>query len=154
MDGRICNFQGSYWFGKLFRWCNNCKLIIIIIIINNFAYFLCFIWNWKSALYLVKNIINPIAKSGNKDKQQPLSCRGISIACTMYKLYTSILNDRIVKWTSKIVGLVEEEMGIAKTSTFDLVYTRKNVSYLPFVLFSIFKKSKFDSDIRNVLWKS
>lgn len=44
-----------------------------------------------------KGIINPIPKSSTADRRDPLSYRGITLANSMYKLYCSLLNDRLSK---------------------------------------------------------
>ena len=46
----------------------------------------------------VKLIIKPIPKDG-KDSRIPLNNRGICLASSVCKLYASVLNHRLVKWT-------------------------------------------------------
>ena len=66
-----------------------------------------------------RSIINPIPKSSSSDLPNPMSYRGISLACTIYKIYTSILSERIVKWVDT-KELVEEQNGFRKNrSTVD-----------------------------------
>ena len=42
-----------------------------------------------------KGIINPIPKSNTGDMRDPLSYRGTSLSKSMYKLYSSVINDRL-----------------------------------------------------------
>jgi hypothetical protein len=62
----------------------------------------------------------------------------------VYKLYTSILNDRIVNCTSNVDTLIEEQNGFRRNrSTIDHVSSvthARNVNYPPFVLSLIFEK--------------
>ena len=60
------------------------------------------------------SIINPIQKPGAKDPNDPVSYRGVSLAATMYKLYTSILNERIVKWSDEYGLIVDEQNAFQK----------------------------------------
>lgn len=107
-----------------------------------------------------KSIINPIPKSSSNDPRDPMSYRGISLAATMYKMYTSILNDRIVKWTEDNGLIVDEQNGFRKNrSTVDhlgsltnLIDTRKKNRKSTFCAFIDFRKA-FDSINRNLLWK-
>jgi len=106
-----------------------------------------------------KSIINPIPKSGNKDARDPMSYRGISLAATMYKMYTSLLNERIVKWSDANELIVEEQNGFRKKrSTIDhlaslsnIIDTRKRNKKSTFCAFIDFRKA-FDSIDRNLLW--
>ncbi len=47
---------------------------------------------WKQA------IIKPISKGSQYDPRIPLNYRGISLLPTMYKLYTSLMNNRLAPW--------------------------------------------------------
>lgn len=64
-----------------------------------------------------KNIIDLLPKSGSKGPRDQMSFRGITLAATMYKIYASILNDRIVKWTDDSDLIVEEQNGFHKKHT-------------------------------------
>lgn len=67
-----------------------------------------------------KGIINPIPKSNMLDPRDPLSYRGITLAATMYKLYCSVLNDRLSKWLENNDKLADEQNGFRKgRSTID-----------------------------------
>lgn len=43
-----------------------------------------------------------------------MSYRGITLAPTMYKIYSSILNERIVKWTDENATIADERDGFRK----------------------------------------
>ena len=67
-----------------------------------------------------KCIINPIPKSCTEDRRNPLSYRGIALASSMYKLYCSILNDRLCRWSEDYGKIVDEQKGFReKRSTVD-----------------------------------
>lgn len=55
-----------------------------------------------------KSIINPIPKSSTTDRRDPLSYRGITLASSMYKLYSSILNTRLSSWSESNDKFVDE----------------------------------------------
>ena len=75
-----------------------------------------------------KCIITPIPKSSTIDPRDPLSYRGITLAPTMYKVYCSILNDRITKWCSIENVINDEQNGFVKNrSTIDQVYSLTNI---------------------------
>ena len=57
-----------------------------------------------------KSIIIPIHKKG-KDKNEPLSYRGISLMATSAKLFTSILNNRIKQYLETNQLLSDEQNG-------------------------------------------
>ena len=61
-----------------------------------------------------KSIINPIPKDGALDKRCPLNYRGITLASTMYKLYCSILNDRLTDWVDLNNKIVDVQNGFRK----------------------------------------
>jgi len=46
-----------------------------------------------------KVIISPIPKSTTADLRDPLSYRGIALPCSLYKLYCSILENRLSFWS-------------------------------------------------------
>ena len=65
-------------------------------------------------------IINPIPKSSTSDPRNPLSYRGITLACCMYKLYTAVLRNRLGMWCENNGKLVDEQNGFReKRSTID-----------------------------------
>ncbi len=106
------------------------------------------------------SIINPIPKSSTLDPRDPLSYRGIALACTMYKLYSSILNNRLSLWCEGNNKLVDEQNGFRKKrSTIDhiasltnIIDTRKKVKKcLLFCAFIDFRKA-YDLVNRDKLW--
>ena len=73
----------------------------------------CFDWGiipsvWQEA------IISPIQKCSTKDKFVPLNYRGISLLSNVYKLYSSILNHRLVAYLDNVDFLTEEQNGSRK----------------------------------------
>ena len=107
-----------------------------------------------------KGIINPIPKSNTADPRDPLSYRGITLAPATYKLYCSILNERLSKWINRNNVLVDEQNGFRKTrctidhvsSLTNLIETRQKLKLSTFAAFIDFKKA-YDSINRTLLWK-
>ena len=61
-----------------------------------------------------------IHKSNTADMRDPLSYRGITLSNSMYKLYSSVINDRPSKWVENSDILVDEQSGFRKQrSTID-----------------------------------
>ena len=58
--------------------------------------------------------INPIPKANTADPRDPLPYRGITLAPATYKLYCSVLNERLDKWLSRNNTLVDEQNGFRK----------------------------------------
>jgi hypothetical protein len=107
-----------------------------------------------------KCIINPIKKSSSLDPRDPLSYRGISLSCSAYKLYCSILNERLRKWAEDNNIIIDEQNGFRrKRSTIDhvstltsIIDTRKKKRQSTFCSFIDFKKA-YDYINRDMLWK-
>ena len=59
-------------------------------------------------------VINPIPKGSDKDPYVPLNYRGISLLCTMGKVFTAILNHRINNFCNQFDILVDEQNGFRK----------------------------------------
>ena len=114
----------------------------------------CVLSNWG------KGIINPIPKSNTADPRDPLSYRGITLAPATYKLYCSILNERLSKWINRNDVLVDEQNGFRKTrctidhvsSLTNLIETRQKLKLSTFAAFIDFKKA-YDSINQTLLWK-
>ena len=71
-----------------------------------------------------RGIINPIPKSSDKDPRLPLSYRGITLTCHMYKMYCSILQVRLQRFLEQNKVLVEEQNGFRKMrSCLDHIFT-------------------------------
>ena len=107
-----------------------------------------------------KGIINPIPKGGNCDKRDPLSYRGITIASSVYKLYASILNNRLTKWSEENRLLADCQNGFRKgrscqdhlTSLATLIDVRKRSNKSTFIAFVDYSKA-FDRVDRDLLWR-
>ena len=106
-----------------------------------------------------KVIISPIPKSTTADPRDPLSYRGIALSCSMYKLYCSILENRLSSWSEENNKIVDEQNGFRKgRSTIDhlstvtnIVDTRKRLKKSTFCAFGDFKKA-YDFIDRSLLW--
>ena len=66
-----------------------------------------------------RGIIIPIPKDAKNDLRDPLNYRGITVACATYKLYCSVLNNRLItKWVEQlfhnITGLIDAMVDIAE----------------------------------------
>ena len=58
-----------------------------------------------------KAIITPIPKDSTKDPRIPLNYRGISLLSTVSKLYSSVLNNRLLPYLEENALLVDEQNG-------------------------------------------
>jgi len=105
-----------------------------------------------------KSTIIPIHKNGSFDN--PDNHRGISLLNILSKVFTSILNRRLVQWAEEHNHIVEQQAGFRKNySTVDNIFILHSVieRYLKrkkklYVSFIDFKKA-FDYVNRNTLWK-
>ena len=87
--------------------CSGVKRLLIL-------YFnICFNMGMIPSLWL-KAIIVPIPKSATKDPYVPLNYRGISLLSCVYKLYSGVLNDRIVNYLEDLGFFVEEQNGFRR----------------------------------------
>jgi hypothetical protein len=115
--------------------CTNC----LIYVLNLVKFLLC------------KGIITPIPKCSTSDPRDPLSYRGITLAPCAYKLYCSILNNRLVTWLDTRDIIHDEQNGFRKSkSTIDhlstltcIIESRKLRKLSTFAVFVDFKKAKF-----------
>ena len=88
-----------------------------------------------------------------------MSYRGISLASSVYKIYCSILNDRLYKWADDNKKLEDEQGGFRKNrSTTDqissltsIIDSRKKRKLSTFTAFIDFKKA-YDFINRDKLW--
>lgn len=77
---------------------------------------------WRQA------IICPILKDSNSDPRVPLNYRGISLLSTIYKMYSSILNNRLVSYLEDNSLLVDEQNGFRRErSCADHVFTLNSI---------------------------
>ncbi|WAR29552.1 RTXE-like protein, partial [Mya arenaria] len=61
-----------------------------------------------------KGVLNPIPNPGMADPREPLNYRGLNLAPTMYKLYCSVLNERLSQWLNNSSKIVDEQNGFRK----------------------------------------
>ena len=61
-----------------------------------------------------KSVISPIPKCTTSDPRIPLSYRGIAITPVVYKVYCSLLNDRITTWSRTNNLIFEGKNGFRK----------------------------------------
>ena len=107
----------------------------------------------------LKSIINPIPKNNTTDPRDPLKYRGISLACSVYKIYCGILNARLSTWAEENDVLHDSQNGFRKSrscidhisSLYNILDTRRKLKQSTYVLFVDFAKA-FDSLDRNLLW--
>ena len=105
-----------------------------------------------------ESIIQPIHKKG--DVNSPDNYRGISLLNIISKIYSRILNKRLVKWLEDTKTIHECQAGFRKNySTIDHVFTlsamvHKQLSYhrKMYVAFIDFRKA-FDSVVHSKLWQ-
>ena len=106
-----------------------------------------------------QGIINPIPKSGNNDNRVPMNCRGITLAPSIAKLYTSVLNARLVRWTEANGIIVDEQNSFRGDRSCpehiqmltNIIETRKKKRKDTFVGFVDFQKA-YDRIDRSLLW--
>ena len=71
-----------------------------------------------------KSIIKPIPKNSQNDPRIPLNYRGISLISTICKLYTNILNKRLISYLDSNNIIEDEQNGFRKDqSCEDHIYT-------------------------------
>ena len=105
-----------------------------------------------------KSIITPIHKQG-KDKNEPLSYRGISLMSTIAKLFTSILNNRIKLYLETNHLLADEQNGFRTGRSCQehifvlnsIIRNRNNENKATFACFIDMAKA-FDSVNHILLW--
>ena len=72
----------------------------------------------------LRGIISPIPKGADKDPYVPLNYRGVSLLSCVYKTYSSIINNRLVRYAEDLGILVDEQNGFrAKRACVDHVYS-------------------------------
>ena len=106
-----------------------------------------------------KGVINPVPKGSGKDPQDPKSYRGITVAVSSYKLFCSIINNRLKNWCDENEVLVEEQNGFRTGrscidhlhSLVTILDTRLKTRRNTFTAFVDFEKA-YDRINRNLLW--
>ncbi len=104
-------------------------------------------------------IIKPIPKNSSADPRLPLEYRGISLLSTVYKLFTSVLNNRIVRLAERHHIYADEQNGFRKDrscvdhlfSLTSIIRNRKRDKLPTYVAFVDFEKA-FDRVDRNLLY--
>lgn len=104
-------------------------------------------------------IIKPIPKNSMSDPRLPLEYRGISLLSTVYKLYSGVLNNRIVHVSERNNLLVDEQNGFRKQRSCEdhlftltsIIRNRKKSRLPTFVAFVDYEKA-FDRVDRNLLF--
>ncbi len=86
-----------------------------------------------------RGIVTPIPKCSTADPRVPLNYRGITLSSHIYKLYCSVLNDRLTSWIEDNGLLCDEHNGFRPGRSCqdqllaftNIVNTRKNVDNKP-----------------------
>ena len=101
----------------------NGKLTQVLAKLFNKVYDTCIIPTiWRLA------IIKPLPKNSTMDPRLPLQYRGISLLSTLYKLYASVLNNRIVNVAEDNQCFVDEQNGFRKNrSCSDHLFTLTSI---------------------------
>ena len=102
-------------------------------------------------------IIIPLFKKG--DQTDVRNYRGITLVSCLSKLFTSVLNNRIVKWCDENSKISDAQFGFRKGfSTVDAIYTLHSLienminNNKRFYCAFVDMKKAFDSIYRNALW--
>ena len=78
----------------------------------------------------LNSIVKPIPKSSNSDPRVPMNYRGISLLSCVYKLYSSILNHRLLFHLEESGLLADEQNGFRKNrSCVDHIYSLTSIVY-------------------------
>lgn len=104
-------------------------------------------------------IINPIYKGGGKDKSVPLNYRGITLTSATYKLFCSVIQNRLSEWTESN-NIADEQNGFRKkrsctdhiSTLTTIIDIRKMLKKSTFCSFIDFSKA-FDHINRSLLWE-
>ena len=107
-----------------------------------------------------KCVIKPIPMSSTSDPRDPLSYRGIALASSVYKLYCSVINERLTKWAESKNIITDEQNGFRKkrsttdhiSSLTSIIDTRKKLKMSTFCAFIDFRKA-YDTINREKLWR-
>ena len=108
--------------GCLVRLKNNTSVTFLHVLFN-----ICFESGFVPSVWS-KSISNQMPKSSQSDPRNPLSYRGITLASSMYRLYSTALNNRLSKWAEQNDKLVDEQNGFRRTrSTMDHLASLTNI---------------------------
>ncbi len=105
-----------------------------------------------------KGVINPIHKDNTLDRRDPTNYQGITLACSMYKQYCSVLNSRLVEWAEANKLNHDSQNGFRSdcscvdqiSSLTNIIETRKQMKKTTMALFVDFSKA-FDRISRQFL---
>ena len=88
----------------------------------------CFEKHIVPSLWL-KSVVRPIPKSSDKNPYVPLNYRGISLISCIGKIYSSILDNRLISYLDENNILVDEQNGFRKSrSCEDHIFTLSPLS--------------------------
>ena len=74
------------------------------------------------------SIISPIPKGKSSDPRDPTSCRGTNLLSCVYKIYGSVLNNRLIKFLEKNDILHDAQNGLRPNrSTKDHIFTLNSI---------------------------
>ena len=80
--------------------------------------------------YILKAIIKPIPKNAQNDPRVPLNYRGVSLLSTVSKLFSGILNNRLVAFLDSENLLVDEQNGFRKSrACIDHIFILTTIMY-------------------------
>ena len=137
---------------EMFKYSNETITPILTGLFNKILQEGCFPQLWREA------IIFPILKGGSQ--HEPSNYRGISLLCSLSKIFTKLINNRLVMWADENNVRHEEQAGYRKNySTVDQIFTlqclvqkylckKKGRCYVIFVDFS----KAFDAIPHLLLW--
>ena len=78
--------------------------------------------DWKKA------ILSPIYKGGNKQKSDPLSYRPVALISNPCKIFSAIMNERLITYLEERPVITEEQSGFRKKrSCYDHVFVLSSV---------------------------
>ena len=106
-----------------------------------------------------RGIVTPIPKCSTADPRIPLNYRGITLCSHVYKLYCSIMNERLTGWVEDSDILCDEQNGfrsgrscLDQLSSFtNIIDTRKKSRKQTYACFVDFSKA-YDRINRSQLW--
>ena len=128
---------------------------------SGYNYILCFCLLAICDIVLLSNWLHDIYfKSKTSNLYDPMSYLGITLASSSYKLFCSVLNNRLQQWADDNSVLTEEQNGFRKNrscidhliSLVNIVETRIRKKQNVFTAFIDFKKKAYDSIDRDLLW--
>ena len=90
----------------------------------NFIQYLCLYWSdSRCVAKRVNNSYNNIFKKNTDDVRVPLNYQGITLLSICYKIFTTVLNNRVVKWLEEIRILLKNKMGLEQNGVHMNIYS-------------------------------